>query len=328
MKLAHRRFLHLRGLAAAVAVLLITLSGHVAWSQTARTIKVVVPFSPGGVADFVARMLGEQIGRTQGETVLIENRPGAGGAIGAEAVSRAAPDGNTLLMAVPDLLIASYLRKLNYDPLTSFEPICNLVSYPTVIAVNSTSPYRTLTDLLDAARAKPGELALASIGPATAFHIAIESLKRATKVDMTFIPYPGGAPALNALLGEHVTSAFLSYSTLAEQLGVGKLRAIATWSRTRIESLPEVPTVAESGYKDYEMDEWIGGLAPARTPKSAVTQLADQFTAALQAPEVKRKLVAQGLFPVGMCGADFGALLRKQYDDFGRSIREANIKAE
>ena len=124
MKPSHRRFLHLVGLAA--AVLSITLSPHVAWSQTARTIKIVVPFSPGGVVDFVARILAEQVGRAQGETVLIENRPGAGGAIGAEAVSRAAPDGNTLLMAVPDLLIASHLRKLNYDPLTSFEPICNL----------------------------------------------------------------------------------------------------------------------------------------------------------------------------------------------------------
>jgi tripartite-type tricarboxylate transporter receptor subunit TctC len=243
-------------------------------------------------------------------------------------VSRAAPDGNTLLMAFPDLLIASHLRKLNYDPLTSFEPICNLVSYPTVIAVNSASPYRTLADLLDAARAKPGELALASIGPATVYQIAIESLKRAAKVDMTFIPYPGGAPALNALLGEHVTSLFLSYSTMAEQLKAGRLRALATWSRTRIESLPDVPTVAESGYKDYEMDEWNGVLAPARTPKSAVSQLADRFTAALQAPEVKRKLGAQGVYPVGMCGADFAALLRKQYDEYGRIIREANIKAE
>ena len=328
MKPSHRRFLHLVGLAAAVAVLSITLSGHVAWSQTARTIKVVVPFSPGGVVDFVARILAEQIGRAQGETVLIENRPGAGGAIGAEAVSRAAPDGNTLLMAFPDLLVASHLRKLNYDPLTSFEPICNLVGYPTVIAVNSASPYRTLADLLDAARAKPGELALASIGPATAYQIAIESLKHAAKVDMTFIPYPGGAPALNALLGEHVTSLFFSYSTMAEQLKAGKLRAIATWSRTRIEALPEVPTVAESGFKGYEMDEWNGLLAPARTPKNAVSQRAEWFTAALQAPEVKRKLVAQGVYPVGMCGADFGALRRKQYDEFGRVIRETSIKAE
>jgi tripartite-type tricarboxylate transporter receptor subunit TctC len=328
MKLSRRRFLHLVELAAAVVVLSITLSGHVAWSQTARTIKVVVPFSPGGVADFVARVLAEQIGRAQGETVVIQNRPGAGGAIGAEAASRAAPDGNTLLMAFPDLLIASHLRKLNYDPLTSFEPICKLVSYPPVIAVNSASPYRTLADLLDAARAKPGELALASLGPASEYQIAIESLKRATKVDMTFIPYPGGAPALNALLGELVTSLFFSYSTMAEQLKAGKLRAIAIWSRTRIEALPEVPTVAESGYKDYEMDEWNGVVAPARTPKSAVSQLADWFTAALQAPEVKRKLVAQGVYPVGVCGADFGTLLRKQYNDLGRVIREMNIKAD
>ena len=328
MKFPRRRFLHLVGLAAAVVVLSITLSGHVAWSQTARTIKVVVPFSPGGVADFVARVLAEQIGRVQGETVVIQNRPGAGGAIGAEAVSRAAPDGNTLLMAFPDLLLASHLRKLNYDPLTSFEPICKLVSYPTVIAVNSASPYRTLADLLDAARAKPGELALASLGPVSEYQIAIESLKHATKVDMPFIPYPGGAPALNALLGEHVTSLFFSYSTMAEQLKAGKLRAIATWSRTRIEALPEVPTVAESGFKGYEMDEWNGLLAPARTPKSAVSRLSDRFTAALEAPEVKRKLVAQGVYPVAMCGADFGALLRKQYDEFGRVIRETSIKAE
>ena len=185
---------------------------------------------------------------------------------------------------------------------------------------------RTLSDLLSAARAKPGELTLASIGPGTAFQIAIESLKRAAKVDTTFIPYPGGAPVLNALLGEHVTSAFLSYSTLAEQLGVGKLRAIATWSRTRIESLPEVPTVAESGYKDYEWDYWLGVLAPANTPKKMVSQLAGWLAAALQAPEFRAKLVPLGLYSVGICGADFAALLRKQYDDFGRVIREANIK--
>ena len=125
--------------AAAIAAILFTLSGHCARSQTARTIKVVVPFSPGGLVDFVARVLAEQVGRAQGQTVLIENRPGAGGAIGAEAVSRAAPDGNTLLMAFPDLLIASHLRKLNYDILTSFEPICYLVNVPTVIVVNEAS---------------------------------------------------------------------------------------------------------------------------------------------------------------------------------------------
>ena len=155
MKTPRRTFVQFAG--AVALVILVTLCGHVAWSQGSRPIKIVVPYPPGGGADLVARLLGEQIGRAQGQVVLIENRPGASGVIGAEAVSRAAPDGNTLLMAFSDLLIASHLRKVNYDPLTSFEPICNLVTYPTVIAVNSASPYRTLADLLNAARAKPGD---------------------------------------------------------------------------------------------------------------------------------------------------------------------------
>jgi tripartite-type tricarboxylate transporter receptor subunit TctC len=328
MGLPQHRFLHFAGLAAAVAVLSITLSGHAAWAQTKRTIKIVVPAQPGGAGDILARWLGEQIGSAQGQTVLIENRPGAGAVIGAEAVSRAAPDGNTVLMAASDLLVSPHLRKLNYDFLTSFEPVCELVSVPTVIVVNDASPYRTLADLLNAARAKPGDLTLGSLGPATAFQLAFESLKHAAKVDMTFVPYPGNAPAVNALLGQHVNSVFAAYSTVAEQLNAGKLRALATASRMRIEPLPEVPTVSESGYKDYDLDYWLGVLAPARTPKETVSQLSGWFSAALQAPEVKRKLVAQGLFPVGMCGADFATLLRKQYDDFGRVIREANIKAE
>jgi tripartite-type tricarboxylate transporter receptor subunit TctC len=319
MKLPLWRFLHLARVATGVAALSITLSGDGAWSQTARTIKVLVPASPGGVIDFLARVLAEQVGRAQGQTVLIENRPGAGGVIATEAVSRAAPDGNTLLMAGSDQLIGPHFRKLNYDLLTSFEPICNLVNYPTVIAVNSASPYRTLADLLIAARAKPGDLTL--------FQIAFEMLKRAAKVEMTFVPYPSAAPAVNALLGEHVTSVFTSYSAVAEQLNAGKLRALATGSRTRIEPLPKVPTVTESGYTDYGVDYWLGVLAPAKMPKETVSQLAGWFTAATQVPEVKAKLIAQGLLPVGTCGAEFGVFLRKQYDEYGRVIREANIKA-
>jgi tripartite-type tricarboxylate transporter receptor subunit TctC len=326
MKPPRRKFLQFVGTVA--AAVLVVLSGHGAWTQTARAIKIVVPYPPGGGADLVARLLGEQIGRAQGQTVLIENRPGASGVIGAEAVSRATPDGNTVLMAPADLLISSLLRKLNYDILTSFEPICYLATVPTVIVVNSTSPYRTLVDLLDAARAKPGDLTLAGTGPLSVIQIGIEMLKRAAKVDLTFVPYPGGAPAVNALLGEHVTSVFETYPTVKEQLNAGKLRPLATASRTRIEALPEVPTVAESGYTDYKVDEWFGMLAPAKTPKETVSQLAGRFTAAVQASEVKAQLAVLGLYPVGMCGADFGALLLKQYDDFGRAIRESNIKAE
>lgn len=290
--------------------------------------KIVVPFPPGGSTDILARLLGQQIGRAPGQTVVIENRPGAGSIIGTEAVSRAAPDGNTLLINTPNLIINPHLRKVNYDPLTSFEPICYLVHQPTVIVVNSASPYRTLTDLLNAARAKPGGLTLAGSGPATTFHIAFEMLKRAAKVDMTFVPYPGTAPAVTALLGDHVTSALTVYASASEQLKAGRLRALATVSPTRIEALADVPTVAETGFKDYEVDLWNGLVAPAKTPKETISQLAGWFTAALQASEIKPKLAAQGLYPVEMCGADFAIYLRKQYDEYGRVIREANIKAE
>lgn len=327
MKPLRCRFLKMTGVTAVVAILSVMISGHGAWTQ-ARAIKIVAPSAPGGVTDTLARLLGEQVGLARGQTMLIENRPGAGGVIGYEAVSRAAPDGNTLMIMGTDTLIPFHLRKLNFDLLTGFEPICYIVSAPTVIVVNSASPYRTLGDLLNAARARPGELTAASVGPASALQIAFETLKRAAKVDMTFVPYPGVAPAINALLGEHVTSAFASYSTASEQLKAGKLRALATLARTRIELLPEVPTVAESGYRDYELDYWFGAVAPAKTPKEKISQFANWFTAALKASEFRAKLAPLGLLPVGMCGADFAALLRKQYDEFGLVIRETNIKAE
>ena len=260
--------------------------------------------------------------------MIIEDRPGASGDIGTETASRATPDGKTLLIAANTLVINPHLRKLNYDPLTSFEPICYLTSTPTVIVVNSGSAYRTLGDLLDAARAKPGNLTLASIGPASAAHIAFEALKRAAKVDMTFVPYPGASLAVNALLGDHVTSFFGNYTDVGEQLKAGKLRALAAASPTRIEPLPDLPTIAESGYKDFRLDIWFGLFAPAKTPKETVSQFAGWFTAALRAPETKSKLIALGLYPTEMCGADFGAFIRKQYDEYGRVIREANMRAE
>jgi tripartite-type tricarboxylate transporter receptor subunit TctC len=325
VKLPHRRqFLHLAAGAAAFVILFSTG----AWSQATRTIKIVVPIAPGGSMDILARVLGEQIGRTQGPTMLIENRTGAGGVIAAEAVSRAAPDGNTLLIDSSNLIITPQLRKLSYDPLTSFEPICYLTSTPSVIIVNNASPYLTLADLLDVARAKPGELTLAATGPLTTFHLGFETLKLAAKVDMTFVPYPGGAPVANSLLGGHVTSSMITYPAVAEQIKAGKLRALATLSRSRLELLPDVPTVAESGYSNYEVNSWFGMVAPAKTPEATVSQLADWLTAAMQVPEVKAKLVAQGLFPVGVCGTDFGAFMRKQYGEYGQIIREAKIKAQ
>jgi tripartite-type tricarboxylate transporter receptor subunit TctC len=232
-----------------------------AWAQTA--VKIVMPAPAGGAGDIVARMLTEQVGRAQGLTLVIENRPGAGTIIGTEAVARAAPDGTTLLITAPYLVIAPHLRKLNFDPLTGFEPICHLVSSPGVIVVNSSSPYRTLGDFLDAARAKPGELTFAAVGPGTVQHVGFEMLKRAANVNLTFVPYTGGAPAITALLGGHVTAVFAEYAPLAEHIKAGRLRAVAATTGKRIDSLPELPTVGET-YNDYEVDFWWGCSHPPR----------------------------------------------------------------
>jgi tripartite-type tricarboxylate transporter receptor subunit TctC len=303
-------------------------SGGSAWSQTLGQIRIIVPVPAGGTADVVARLLADQMGRTPGTTVVVEDHPGAGTAIATEVVSHAAPDGSTVLIVAPPFIINSLVRKLDYDPLTGFEPICYLVRSPAVFVVNSASPYRTLADLLNAARAKPGELMLASTGPATVTHIAFERLKYAAKINMTFVPYPGMAPAVNALLGNHVTAAFGNFGDVIEQVKAGKLRAIAAASPTRIDSMPDVPTVVEAGFSDYDADVWYGLVAPARTPKAAISQYIDWITRAMQAPEIKSKLAVLGIYTVGSCGEDFRTFLRKRYEDYGRVIRDANIKVE
>jgi tripartite-type tricarboxylate transporter receptor subunit TctC len=197
-----------------------------------------------------------------------------------------------------------------------------------VIVVNATSPYRTLADLIDAARAKPGDLTLGSGGPGSSLHIGFEILKRTAGINMTYVPYGGNAPAINALMGGHLTSVYADYPTVVEQLKAGTLRALATGGAKRAEALPDVPTVEESGFKDYDLDIWYGLVAPGKTPADVLSQLAELSRAAVKAPDMKPKLALQGLYPVGSCGAEFGEHLRKQHDAYARVIREANIKAE
>jgi tripartite-type tricarboxylate transporter receptor subunit TctC len=328
MKLARRKFLHFAAGTAALFGLFVGIPPETAKAQVNRTIKIVVPFAPGGAFDILARLLAEQTGRTQSLTIVVENRPGAGTVIATEATARAAPDGRTILLVGNSFVINSHLRKLTYDPLTSFIPLCNLVDNPLIIVVNATSPYHTLTELLDAARAKPSELTFASAGPATTNHIAIESLKRTAQVNMTYVPFAGTGPVVNALLGQHVTAALLDYSGAAENIKAGKLRALANTSRLRLGQAPDLPTVAESGLQGYVQENWIGAVVPAKTPQEAVTQLSDHLSTAVQTPEIKSKLFIQGYVPIGACGVDFATLLRKQYDDLGRIIRDANIKGE
>jgi tripartite-type tricarboxylate transporter receptor subunit TctC len=320
-------------LALAAGVLALTslasaLTGQLAWSQAGRTIRIILTVPPGGSIDLLARLLAEHVSSTKGPAVIVESRQGGGGVIAAEAVARATPDGNTLLINNNGIIISSILRKVNYDPQTSFEPICYLVSSPQVVVVNGASPYRTFAELVDAARSKPGELSVATVGPNTTQHIGIERFKRLAQANLTHVPYPGGAPAVNALLGAHVTAAVVNWSEVGEQVAAGKLRALATMASQRIEPMPDLPTVSESGFKDFEIDVWFGLAAPAKTPKETVAQLIDWFREALLSPQVKTKLTAQALYANPKCGADFAAYLGRQSELFTRVIRELNIKTE
>jgi len=328
MRFLGRFFMALGVVAVAAMTFIIVITADGVRAQISRTIRIVVPYAPGGTADIVARLLADQAGRPGGPAMIVENRPGAGGAVGTETVARATADGTTLLVVSTPFLIDPLLRKLNYDPLRNFAPLCNLVSAPTVIVVNSAAPYRTLAQMLDDARVRPGQITMASIGPGSSFQLGFEKLKRAAKVDITFVPYPGNAPALNAVLGQQVTSMFATLSNVSEYLKAGSLRALAVGNRARAQPLPDVPTVAEGGFGDFDIDAWFGAFAPAATPEPAINEVEHLFTTALDGAAVKEKLSAQGLFPTVACGNDFAAYLRKQNDTYSRIITEANIKAE
>ena len=312
---------------ALVAGCALALAASAAFAQS-RTIKLIVPLSPGGPNDLVARLTGEHIQRNQGVSMVIENRAGAGTVIGTELVARAVPDGNTILMAAGSFTVNPHIKKLSYDPLTSFEPVCYLVRSPHVLVVPASSPYKTLPDLLAAARARPDEIMFAANGPATSQHIEFEMLKRAADVKMTFVPFTGDAPTLNAALGDQVSVAILDYVTVAEYIRIGKLRAIAVGTQQRIDKLPDTPSMGELGFKDFDWAGTFGILAPAKTPKDKVDDLIRWFSEALKAPEVLAKLDNLGLYPMNQCGPDYAAFLRKAYDQNGRVIKESNIRAE
>jgi tripartite-type tricarboxylate transporter receptor subunit TctC len=247
--------------------------------------------------------------------------------IATEAVIRARPDGNTVLIVNNSFLVIPHLLKVRYDPLGSLEQLCRVATTPTVIAVNSSSPYRTLSDLLGAARARPSALTYGSAFGGV-LHIGFAMLQQAANAQMTFVPFPGTTPAVNAMLGGYLDSALLDYTSAAGQLQARTLRALATGSRRRIEQLPEVPTVAESGYPDYEVELWFGLFAPAKTATNVLAQLVNWFSASMRAPESRSRLLAQGVDPNVICGGEFGSYVRQQYEQYSRAIADANIKAE
>jgi tripartite-type tricarboxylate transporter receptor subunit TctC len=293
-----------------------------------KNIRLVVPFPTGGTTDTLARLIAQQAAQMNGHAVLTENRVGASTLIATEYVYRAPPDGTTLLLVANSFVINPLLRSsMPYDPF-AFEPICLLVNSPQVFVVNESSPYKTLDSFVMAAKARPGDYNYAAVGPGSTQHIAGEMFKRAAQIDLTYVPYTGGAPAVNALLGGHVTAVLTNYSEVMEQIKAGKFRPLAVTTRNRIAPLPDVPTMIELGYAGVEASAWFGMMAPPKTSKQTATQLIALFKDALANPDLAAKLVAQGLYPVGSCGADFERHLKQQSDSYTRVIRDTNIRLE
>ena len=316
------RMLRIAG-AAGLTALALTLSGYGAWPQP-RTIKIVVPYTPGSGPDITSRLMSEHISRAHGVNMVVENRPGAGTVIGTEAAARAAPDGSTVVMVANSFVINPAVGRGNYTVQGSFEPVCQLAATPMVLVVQSSSSIKTLKDLVD--EAKAGKVVFASGGPASSLHIAIEVLKIAQKLNSSYVPYGGTAPAINALMGGHVTAVWADFPTVVNQIKAGTLRPIVITSSGPIDELPGVPTLNSTGIAKHEADIFYGVMAPAKTPPEVLAQLAGWFETAMKAPEIKPKLAQQGLFPAVKCGAAFGTFMKNLIDDYTRIVKEAGIK--
>lgn len=294
-----------------------------------KPVRIVVPFSPGGTADLLARLIGQKMSDALGQQVLVENRPGGGTVIATEIVAHAPADGYTLLLIGNSFTINPGLHaKLPYDPFKDFAPITMLVRSPQVLVVSPALQVKSLAEFIALVKSRPGQFSLATVGPATAQHIASEMLKSAMKLDMIYTPYPGGAPAVTALVGGHVNAVLANYSEVAQQVLSGKIRAIAVTTRERIDPLKDVPTVAESGFADFEAVATFGLVTTGGSPPAAIARLNAEVNNALKAPDVRDKLIAQGLYPAAGTPEQFGAYLRAEMAKYAKVIKEAGIKVD
>jgi len=312
-------------IAGCAALALIAFALPAAEAQT-RTIRTIVPFGPGGATDAVARVLAAHIERTQKVSTVIENRPGAGSIIATDAVARMAGDGNTLLIVATSFLTNPMLRKVNYDPMADFTPICHLVSTPAVITVSASSPYKTLDDLIKAAKAQPGKLSLGTPGPGSSHHILFEGFKQRAKVDITYVPFQATSKAISAALGDHLTAVLSDYGSLAGPLESGQLRALAVSSPERMKAMPDVPTLEEAGLPGLGLQSWFGIVAPAKLGGGIADELIGWYRAALADKDATAKLRALQLEPTPICGAEFETFLRTTGETFETIIKSANIK--
>lgn len=318
----------LKSLASAFFAALLTFSVQPTLAQTlaGKQIKIVVPYPAGGTGDVVARAIAQAIGEKTGQTIIVEDRPGASSIVGTDFVSRATPDGTTLLLAENPFILSSILYPGHYDPVRSFEPVCYIAATPAVFAVSSKSDIKNLADFLKLAKTKAGAASYGSTGPASIVHIAGELLKRDASIDMTYVPYPGSPPAMNATLAGTITAVMANYSDLKGQIDAGTLRPIAVLMKTRVDVLPNVPTLAENGFNDLDASVWFGFVAPAKTPKETLAQLTQYVSDAVKSPAVAEWLKRQGMFVKLFCGAEFGTFLADQKSKYTEFTRAFDIK--
>jgi len=326
MKLPHRRqFLHL----AAAAVALPAISRN-AWAQAypTRPVSIIVTFAAGGGTDITARLIGQWLAERLGQQFIIENRPGAGGNIGTEAVVRSPADGYTLLMIGSwNAINATLYDKLNYNFIRDIAPVASVIRYPYVMVVNPSVPAKSVPEFIAYAKANPGKLNMASPGTGTGPHIAGELFKMMAGVDMVHVPYRGAGPSLSNLIGAQVQVTFESMSASIGYIRAGTLRALAVTTTRRSEALPDIPTVAEF-VPGYEASSWYGVGAPKATPAEIVDKLNKEINAGLADPKMKARLVDLGNAPLALSPADFGKLIADETEKWGNVARALNIKAD
>jgi len=319
-----------RSLCAALgAVVLSAAVPATAQTFPSRPIRIVVPFAAGGGADIIARIVGQKMGETWGQQVVVDNRAGASGNIGAEIVAKSPPDGYTLLMASSALAInPSVYKSVPYDAVKDFAPITQPGLLPNILVVHPSLPVRTVKDLVALARSKTGQLSYASAGAGTGTHLAAEMFKMMAGVDLVHVPYKGGGALISDLLGGQVPLTFATLPSVMPYIKAERLRPIAVTTLERWPGLPGVPTMVQSGYKDFEISTWIGLLAPGGTPKDVVAKLNAETVRIVKLPEVSRRFEDLGIQQVADTPGHFAAYIRSELEKYAKVARQSGARVD
>jgi len=310
------------------AALLISLLSPLAAAQDypSRPIRMVVPFAPGGGTDISARILAEGMTQSLGQTIVIDNRPGAGSVLGCEIAAKSSPDGYTLLLGNISMAFnAALYKKLPFDTLRDFTPVSLVTDQPNILVAHPSLPAKTFKEFLALARSQPGKLTYGSAGLGAGTHLAMEMLMMSQKIDLVHVPYKGTGPALTALLGNQISAFFSTFASALPHVKGERLRAYAVTSVKRAPTLPEVPTVAENGVPGYEYSTWYGLLVPAGTPRAIVERLNKTTVAVLNNADYRQRLLAQGMDPIPSTAAHYAAYLKSETQKWTQVVRAAKI---